>query len=68
MEQLTKALDEAFIIHLDKQGIKLTEEKQKKYFNDFKKYCEEMEFTTEEEVNNGALEYVMCQVHYGVFQ
>lgn len=59
---------QSFINQLDKQDIKLSESKQEIYFNDFEEYCKEMEFTTEEEVNAGALEYVMCQIHYGVFQ
>lgn len=61
-------MKQTFINQLDKQGIKLTEEQQEQYFNDFRLYCEEMEFTSETEISEGAREYIACMIHYGVFQ
>jgi hypothetical protein len=58
---------QAFINQIDKQGIKLTDEQQDLYFNDFRQYCEEMEFTSEVEITEGALEYITSQIHYGIF-
>ncbi|WP_445491608.1 hypothetical protein [Niallia sp. 03133] len=61
-------MEKAFFTQLNKQGIKLSIEDKFKYFLDFKKYCEEMEFATEEEVSEGIKEYITCQVHYGTFR
>jgi hypothetical protein len=58
----------AFISHLNKQKIILSDEQFDRYFHDFIQYCEEMEFTSEEEIFKGAVEYITCQIHYGLMQ
>lgn len=63
-----KKLKEAFINQLNKQRIKLTEEQKEEYFNDFRQYCKEMCFTNKAEIIDGAKEYVLCQIHYGIFR
>ncbi len=57
-----------FITQLDKQGINLTVEQQANYINDSKIYCEEMVYKTEDEINDGALEYITSQIHYGILR
>lgn len=52
----------ALINALNKEGKTATES----MILDFVSYCEEMDFTTEQEFNEGANEYVQCQLHYGV--
>ncbi|MBT2729206.1 hypothetical protein J7E63_20120 [Bacillus sp. ISL-75] len=61
-------MKQAFFNELVKQDVKFTIEDKCKYFSDFKLYCEEMDFTTEEELVKGAFEYVTCQIHYGIFR
>ncbi|MGG3467347.1 hypothetical protein ABES02_07485 [Neobacillus pocheonensis] len=61
-------MKKAFINEIVKRDVMLTSEDKCKYFNDFKLYCEEMDFTTEEEIKKGAFEYVTCQIHYGIFR
>ena len=61
-------MKQAFLNQLISQGISLTKEQREKYLDDFKSYCEEMEFTTEAEIIEGAKEYVTCQIHYGIFR
>ncbi|WHY79039.1 hypothetical protein QNH20_07890 [Neobacillus sp. WH10] len=52
-------MKQAFIKQLDKQGIKLTFKQLDKYLDDFRKYCEEMEFASEAEISEGAIEYLV---------
>lgn len=61
-------MKQKFLNAISKQGIILTAAQEEMYINDFVKYCYEMEFTTEEEIIAGAEEYVICQIHYGMFQ
>ena len=35
---------------------------------DFTLYCEEMEFTSEEEIASGAVEYILVQLHSGLIK
>jgi hypothetical protein len=58
----------AFITQLIKQEIIFNEEQFDRYFHDFIQYCEEMEFTSEEEILEGAGEYIACQIHYGLIR
>jgi hypothetical protein len=58
-------LSEGLIRQLDKQCIKLTQEQLEEYLVDFRQYCEEMGFTSEEEISKGVVEYIACQIHYG---
>jgi hypothetical protein len=53
---------------LDKQSIKLTQEQQEVFLNDFRQYCEEMAFNSKEEIFEGAVEYIACQIHYGLIR
>jgi hypothetical protein len=62
-------LSEEIIRHqLDKQRIKLKQEKQVEFLDDFRQYCEEMAFTSKEEISEGAVEYIACQIHYGIIR
>lgn len=58
-------MKQAFLSQLIKQGIS---EQRVSYLNDFKLYCEEMEFTSKKEISEGAREYITCQIHYGIFR
>lgn len=57
-----------FTNQLETQGVQLSEDQFNKYFNDFAVYCEEMEFATYFEIKDGAIEYITCQIHYGIFK
>jgi hypothetical protein len=63
-------LSEEIIRHqLDKQSIiKLTQVQLDEYLVDFRQYCEEMAFTSKEEISRGAVEYIACQIHYGLIR
>jgi hypothetical protein len=58
----------AFITQLIKQEIILNDEQFDRYLHDFIQYCEEMEFTSEEEIFEGAAEYIASQIHYGLIR
>lgn len=57
-----------FSNQLKVQGIILSEEQFDTFFNDFKKYCKEMDFSSIKEIHDAAIEYISCQIHYGIFK
>jgi hypothetical protein len=61
-------MEQVLIRQLDKQGMKLTQVELEEYLDDFRQYCEEMEFTSEDEIFEGAVEYIACQIHYGLIR